>query len=326
MENIVLNNGVKMPQVGLGTFLIPKDQIERTIIEAYDMGYRQFDTAWRYYNEADIYRALKRHGVNREDVFLTTKVNIDALYRGACRYSLKKAINYLTIAPIRKAVEESFKNLNTDYIDLFLIHSPWSMFMNMWRVLEEYYKAGRIRAIGVSSFLPPHLEALAEISDVVPAINQFEISPLNTQKELIQYCKERGIAVEAMSTFSHFRSNEPRKEIIDNELLKTISLKYNKSVVQVVLRWLVQQGIIVIPKTWNPDHLKENIDIYDFTLTVEEIHSIDSLNTNKFLNYNPYTHQKGLPKKYLKWEGFRDMANFPDGYKEVPKWRKMLPF
>ena len=176
----------------------------------------------------------------------------------------------------------------------------------MWKELVGLYKEGRIRAIGVSSFLIPHLEALSEISDVVPAVNQFEISPLNTQKELISYCQERNIAVEAMSTFSHFRSNEPRLEIIENEILLDIAKQHNKSVVQIVLRWLIQQNVIVIPKTWNKIHLKENISIFDFKLSDEECKIIDSMDRGKFLNYNPWSAQDGLPKKYKSNSGFEE--------------------
>ena len=174
----------------------------------------------------------------------------------------------------------------------------------MYKQLTKFYKEGRIRAIGVCSCLPPHLEALKEISDVVPAVNQFEISPLNTQKELIKYCEDRGIQVEAMSTFSHFRSNMPRNEILENVVIQPIAEKYKKSVAQVILRWLIQQKIIVIPKTWNDIHLKENISLFDFALTDEEMIIIDSLDQGKFLNYNPYNAFRGLPKKYKEWKSF----------------------
>lgn len=248
MDYITLNNGVKMPQAGLGTFLIPSDEIERTVITAYDMGYRLFDTAWRYYNEAAIVRALKNHGVNREDVFITTKLNIDALYYGGYKGGLKCFTN-VPCRTIKGAIEESFKNLQTDYIDLFLIHFPWRMYRKMWKVLEGFYKEGQIRAIGVSNFLPPHIEALGDISDIVPAVNQIEISPLNTQDQLVRYCQGKGIAVNAMSTFSHYRSNEPRMEIINHPVIQKIAEAHGKSAVQVVLRWLIQRDIIVIPKT-----------------------------------------------------------------------------
>lgn len=306
MNSIKLNNGIDMPQIGLGTFLIPQEQISRTIGRAYELGYRQFDTAWRYRNEGAIAQALKDNGIKREDVFITTKVNADALYYFGYKYGKHSIFNVRNFKSIRTAVEESFEHLGTDYIDLFLVHWPWPMFLKMYEVLTELYKAGRVRAIGVCSFLPPHLEALKSVSDVVPAVNQFEISPLNTQKQLIQYCQERGIAVEAMSTFSHFRSNTPRTEVTENPVIKEIALNKGKSIVQVVLRWLYQQNIILIPKTWVDAHLQENINIFDFELTPEEMATIDSLDQGKFLNYNPYSILFTLPKKYSTWKGFNN--------------------
>lgn len=225
---------------------------------------------------------------------------------------------------IEQAILKSFDNLDTEYIDLFLIHNPWKIFMDMWEVLEKFYKEGRIRAIGVSNFLQPHIEALSEISDVVPAVNQIEISPLNAQIELTKYCQDRGIAVEAMSTFSHFRSVEPRLEIIEHPLILAIAKKHGKSTVQIVLRWLVQRGIIVIPKTWNMVHLKENISILDFELSVDEMAEITSLNKGRYLNYNPFVAQRGLPKKYRNWEGFKNPDNFTDMFNNFPAWRKWL--
>ena len=304
MEYLTLNNGVQIPKVGLGTFLIPKDRIDETIGAAYDLGYRLFDTAWRYRNEGLIAKALKRHNIKREDVFITTKVNADALYYFGYWYGKHSVFNVRSFKTVSRAIEESFEHLGTDYIDLFLVHWPWPIYRKMYEVLTKFYKAGRIRAIGVCSCLPPHLEALKEVSDVVPAVNQFEISPLNTQKQLIQYCQERGISVEAMSTFSHFRSNEPRMEIIENETIQRIADVHGKTVPQVVLRWLIQQNIIVIPKTWDKDHLKDNISLFDFELTSDEMKIVDSLDKGKFLNYNPYTAFRGLPRKYKNWSGF----------------------
>lgn len=303
MENqpyIILNNGVEMPQIGLGTFLIPKEKLCNTIKEAYQIGYRQFDTAWRYHNECEIAEALRINGIPRNDVFLTTKVNADALYFFKYHYGKHSILNFRNFKSIEKAILESFDNLATDYVDLFLVHWPWPMYGKMYKVLTRLYKEGRIRAIGVSNFTIAHLESLKEVSDVVPAVNQVEISPLNTQKRLIEYCQSNGIAVEAMSTFSHYRSVEPRKEIFDNPILKSIALRNGKSVVQIVLRWMIQQNIIIIPKTWELKHLKENFNITDFELTDDEMASIDSLDTGKCLNYNPYAPHiiKDIPKKY----------------------------
>lgn len=299
MKDIILNNGIKMPQVGLGTFLIPSQELSRTIGEAYELGYRQFDTAWRYYNECDIAKALKEHGINREDVFITTKINADALYPFSYQYGKKRVLNVIRYPKsIYRAILESFNNLQTDYIDLFLVHWPWPIYTKLYKALTKLYKEGRIRAIGVSNCSPAHIEYLREFSDIVPALNQVEISPLNSQGKLVNWCQQNGIAVEAMSTFSHFRSVEPRKEILEDPTLLKIAHVKNKSVVQIVLRWLIQRDIIVIPKTWNLKHLQENIDIFDFQLSDEEMGIIDSLDTGKCYNYDCWGDQAAmsLPK------------------------------
>lgn len=319
MQYVKLGNGVEMPQLGLGTFLIPEDKMTETIRRAFELGYRQFDTAWRYRNEWQIARALRENGIKREDVFITTKVNAHGLYFGGYKHGVRHYLNVRNFKSIKSVIQESFDNLETEYVDLFLIHWPWPIAPKMWEELSRLYNQGRIRAIGVSNFLQPHLEALAEYSDIKPAVNQFEISPLNTQKELIRYCQENGIAVEAMSTFSHFRSVEPRKEIMENTVLKDIALRHNKSVVQVVLRWMLQQNIIMIPKTWEVDHLKENISIFNFELSNDEMHEIDALDEGKFLNYNPLSAQEGLPKKYRNWEGFKEWNKYyqPTGFSRI---------
>lgn len=295
-----LNNGVEIPQVGLGTFLIPKERLSETIGEAYRLGYRQFDTAWRYHNELEIAEALRENGIKREEVFITTKVNADALYRFKYWYGKHRFMNVRNFKSIRQAILESFDNLQTEYVDLFLVHWPWPMYLKMYKELNRLYHEGRIRAIGVSSFTEGHLKSLAEVSDVIPAVNQFEISPLNTQKSLIKFCRKMGVQPEAMSTFSHYRSNEPRKEILENPTLQKIALRKGKTVAQIVLRWLVQQGIAIIPKTWDFNHLKENISLFDFELTQDEMEMIDSLDQGKCLNYNPYAPHimKSIPKHY----------------------------
>lgn len=306
MKKIILNNGVEIPQGGLGTFLIPKEELSRTIAEAYEMGYRLFDTAWRYNNEREIARALKENGINRQDVFITTKINRDAFYVKPYKVGKRRIFNVPNFRSVKSVVEESFENLQTDYIDLFLLHWPYPMKLSqrMYAELTKFYKEGRIRAIGVCSSLPTHFEAYAEVSDVIPAVNQFEISPLNTQKEMIRWNQEHGIVVEAMSTFSHFRSNEPRKEIIENEIILNLADKYNRSPVQIILRWLTQQNIVVIPKTWNTNHLKENISIYDFELSSEDMLLIDSLDKGKFLNYNPYATYNLMQKRFRRKQIF----------------------
>ena len=291
MNTIKLNNGVEMPQQGLGTYLIPNDKLSFTIGKAYEMGYRLFDTAWRYHNEKYIARALKDNHINREDVFITSKYNVVANHKSLWWHG-KNILNIKTRS-VKSVIEESFHDLDTDYIDLYLLHFPYPMYKNIWEAMMEFYEKGRIRAIGVCSCLPPHIEAIRSFFGVTPSVNQFEISPLNCQKHLIEYCHNMGIIPEAMSTFSHYRSIEPRYEIMQNPLLLSIAQRHNKSVVQVVLRWLLQQKIIIIPKTWELDHLKQNISLSDFELSTDEVKMIDSLDEGKFL------------KKFFKaWGGF----------------------
>lgn len=304
MKGIILNNGVEMPQHGYGTYMIPREKLSWAIRTAYEMGYRLFDTAWRYYNEGAIADALKENGIKREDVFITSKFNADSVCKFGYHSAKLSVLNRLRKETIHNAIEESFKNLRTDYIDLYLIHWPYDFWKDIWEEMLKFYEQGRFRAIGVCSFLPPQIEALKSISDIVPAVNQFEISPLNTQKELIKWCKARGIAVESMSTFSHFRSVEPRLELMNHEKLLPLAEKYGKSVVQVVFKWLLQQDVIIIPKTWDYNHMLENISLWDFTISDEDMAIIDSIDKGHFLNYDPYTAKKGYKKYFKRWQGF----------------------
>ena len=313
MEYTILNNGVKMPMVGLGTFQIPENKFEETIKYAYELGYRKFDTAWKYGNEKTIATTLKQLGIKREDIFITTKINIDALYYGGYKVGKKSLFNIRNTRSIKDVIKMSFDNLDTDYIDLFLIHWPWPIpiAQKIYKVLTAMYKEGNIKAIGVCSSLPPHIQALKDVSDVVPAVNQFEISPFNTQKKLISFCEEQKIQVEAMSTFSHFRDTTVRKDIFENEDLKSIAKKHSKTVAQIILKWLLQQGISIIPKSTSYAHLKDNINLEDFVLSDDDVSIIDSLDKGKFLNYNPYitinypcTLYGNVPRKYQEWKGF----------------------
>lgn len=299
--------------VGLGTFQIPLDQLSRVVGQAYEAGYRMFDTAWRYRNEGALAQAFHDNGIKREDVFISTKCNANALFFKGCHAGKKGYFDVRNFKSFRSVIMNSFESLRTDYIDLFLVHWPWPIpvAQRLYSELTELYKEGKIKAIGVCSSLPPHLDAYGDASDIVPAVNQFEINPLNTQKQLIKYCQDRGICVEAMSTFSHFRNTETRKEIVNNETIAPIAEKYGKSIPQVILRWLVQQGIVVIPKSSNPERLKENISIFDFCLTSEEMASIDGLDQGHFLNYDPYETlarpywvRGKFPAKYRDWKGF----------------------
>ena len=222
------------------------------------------------------------------------------MYFGGYKVGKRSLLNIRNFRSVKSVIQESFDNLKTDYIDLFLLHwiHPLDLTLRMYEELTKLYHDGRIHAIGVCSSLPAHFTAYADVSDVVPAVNQFELSPLNTQKQLIKYCQDKGVCVEAMSTFSHFRSNEPRKEVVENPTILKIAENHGKSAVQVVLRWLIQQGIAIIPKTWNHKHLVENISLDDFELSQEEMAMIDSLDQGKYLNYDPTPWVKKMPEKY----------------------------
>lgn len=307
MDNFILSNGIEMPKEGMGTYLIEKDNLPFLLMEAYNMGYRKFDTAWRYKNERIITDTFfKKNGLKRENVFITTKVNQSGMflfgYHGTSDF-IHRAAN-IRYRGVKKAIQASFDNLGLDYVDLFLVHAACAWYLEMYEELTRLYKQGRIRAIGVSSFLPPHIESLKEVSDIVPMVNQFEISPLNTQKDLIKYCQDNGIVPEAMSTLSHYHSNEVRKEIVENETIVKIAMTHGKSPAQIVWRWLYQQGVSIIPKSRVVEHLQENISIFDFELSEGEMNSIDKLDGGKFLNYDIYPKLKYLPKKYQGWKGF----------------------
>lgn len=304
MKNIKLNNGVEMPQHGFGTFLLPKDKFSKTIGKAYELGIRQFDTAWRYRNEGDLAQALKDNGIERRDVFITTKFHADSVCRFGWHSAQLSFLNKFRKNSIREAIKTSIGNLGTEYVDLYLMHWPYDFWEEIWTEMARAREDGLVRAIGVCSFLPPHFMALESIGGIVPAVNQFEISPLNTQKPLIAYCRTRGVAVEAMGTFSHFRSVEPRMELLNNETLLAIAEKHGKSVVQIVLRWMLQQDIIIIPKTWEENHIRENAFLYDFSLAKDEMAAIDGLDGGRFLNYKPETAVLGYKKWFRRWRGW----------------------
>ncbi len=308
-----MNNGVKMPMVGLGTFKIPLEKMDDVIGWAYSDGYRMFDTALKYGNESHIASALRKNGIKREDIFITTKCDVEFFFANGLHGGKRGWLDIRNFKSIKKVILKSFDNLKTDYVDLFLVHWPWPipLAQEIYAELVRMQKDGRIRAVGVCSSLPPHLDAFVDATGVVPAMNQFEISPLNTQKKLIKYCQERGICVEAMSTFSHYHTTETRKNIVENETIAPIAERHGKSIPQVILRWLVQQGVIVIPKSSNRDRLKENISIFDFELTSEEKGIIDGLDQGRFLNYKPdvtltkpYWIRGRVPEKYRGWNGF----------------------
>lgn len=282
MDMYKLKNGILIPKIGFGTAALPKDAVESIIGSAYDNGYRLFDTAWHYFVEEELGRAFQSLNIRRDEIFLTSKLHFDDLYP----WGYKKQLT-IPVKSIRKAFDQSCKRLKTDYLDLYLIHFPFRNYLHMWEEIQKIYETGRVRAIGVCSFEKEHLESLKNNFDVFPDINQFEISPYNTRKGLIHFCQREGIQVEAYSAFGVGRNKDVVPEIMSNIVLKDVAHKYGKSVAQVILRWLIQQNIIVIPRSKNPIRQKENIDVFNFSLNEEEMSIIDDLNIGRFVYTNP---------------------------------------
>ncbi len=254
-----LNNGVEMPILGLGVYEA-KEETVNAVKCALQTGYRHIDTAAFYGNEEDVGRGVRESGIARNEIFITTKVWNSDMRAGTQR----------------EAFEKSLKKLSLDYIDLYLVHWPVpDKYKETWKILEQLYQEGLVRAIGVSNFEISHLEDLLADAKVVPAVNQIEIHPRNTRKELISYCEGKGIVCEAWSPLG-------AGTLLKNELLLKIGEKHQKSSAQVMLRWDLQQGILTIPKSTNPNRIRENADIFDFELTKEEMNTIDSLNQNQF--------------------------------------------
>ncbi|MHA2036492.1 MAG: aldo/keto reductase [Promethearchaeota archaeon] len=261
-----LNNGAKIPYLGLGTWDLRGREAYRAVLWSFDLGYRLIDTAALYGNETEIGEAIKDTIIPREELFLTTKVwNTDQGYN--------RALN---------AFEKSLKRLKVDYVDLYLIHWPVSGLRNeTWKALEKIYESGKTRAIGVSNFTIRHLKEIIETSETIPTVNQIEFSPFLFQEELMQFCKSHEIVVEAYTPLTRGRK-------FDNETVKTLANKYNKSPAQVLIRWGLQHDIIEIPKSGNKQHLRENAEVFDFTLNKEEMLQLNGLNEDYRLVDDPH--------------------------------------
>ncbi len=266
MNNVVLNNGVTMPVLGFGVYQITEaEECERSVYEALRTGYRLIDTAAAYQNEGAVGRAIKRSGVAREEVFVTTKLWIqDAGYESA-----------------KKAFDRSLQRLQLDYLDLYLIHQPYGDVYGSWRAMEELYREGKVRAIGVSNFQPDRLMDLIVHNEVVPAVNQVETHPFNQQVEAQQFMREHGVQIESWGPFAEGRNN-----IFGNELLLSVAGKYDKTVAQVILRWLTQREVVVIPKSVRKERIVENFRIFDFELSAEDMAAIATLDTKESLFFD----------------------------------------
>lgn len=259
MQKVVLNNGVEMPVLGFGVFQVTDlNECERSVADAINVGYRLIDTAASYGNEEAVGKAIKSSGVNRADLFITTKLWIQSKgYEGA-----------------KLSFENSLKRLDLDYLDLYLLHQPLGDVYGAWRALEELYKEGRVRAIGVSNFHPDRLIDLIVHNEIVPAVNQIETHPFNQQIETQQFLEENNVQIESWGPFA-----EGKNDIFNNELLLSIAGKYNKTVAHVILRWLIQRNVVAIPKSVRKERMEENFNIFDFNLSVTDMEAIKSLDT-----------------------------------------------
>lgn len=270
MEYITLNNGVKMPKVGFGVYQVTdQNECRQAVLDAIDVGYRLIDTAQAYGNEEAVGEAIKMSGVDRKDLFITTKVWIS-------NYGYEKA---------KMSVEESLKKMQLDYLDLVLLHQPFNDYHGAYQALVDLYKEGKIKAIGVSNFYPDRLVDMAIFSEITPAINQVEVNVFHQQKEAQVYNEKYGVQLEAWAPFAEGRNN-----MFSNPELKAIGEKYGKTVAQVILRWLVQRNIVPLSKSVKKSRMEENINIFDFELSKEDMDKISEMDKKEssfFSHYDP---------------------------------------
>ena len=281
MQTVKLNNGVEIPILGFGVFQIADpSECERSVVDAIQAGYSHIDTAASYQNEEAVGRGIKHSGIAREKLFITTKLWIQSQgYEGTL-----------------KAFERSRKRLQLDYVDLYLIHQPYGDVYGEWRAMEELYQQGKIRAIGVSNFQPDRIMDLMIYNQITPAINQIEVNPFQQQIDTQRFLQDNSVMVEAWAPFAEGRNN-----IFQNEILLSIAARHNKSVAQVILRWLVQRGIIALAKSTRKERMMENISVFDFELSAEDVAAIATLDTKTssfFDHRNP---------EMVKWLGNRKL-------------------
>ena len=270
MKDVMLNNGIKMPIAGFGVFQIPDlEECERAVLDAIEVGYRLIDTAQAYGNEEAVGRAIQKTSVPREELFITTKVWIsNAGYEKA-----------------KGSIEESLKKMQLDYLDLVLIHQPVGDYYGTYRAMEELYKEGKIKAIGVSNFYPDRLVDICLFNEVIPAVNQVEVNVFHQQKEAEKVMTKYQVQMQAWAPFA-----EGRNDMFNQPLLKEIGNRYNKTVAQVILRWLTQRGIVVLAKSTHKSRIEENVNIFDFELSEQEMQMIAELDEKEssfFSHYDP---------------------------------------
>ncbi|MBS4956149.1 MAG: aldo/keto reductase [Clostridium sp.] len=265
MEFVTLNNGVKMPLLGYGVYQISKEECEACVINAIKVGYRLIDTAQSYFNEESVGNAIEKCGVPREELFITTKVWIS-------NYGYDKT---------RESVLNSMKKLKVDYLDLVLLHQPFGDYYGAYHALEDLYNAGKLRAIGVSNFYPDRLSDICAFNEITPQINQVETNPFNQQIEAQENMIKNNVQIEAWAPFG-----EGRNDMFNNTTLKKIADKYEKSVAQVILRWLTQRGVVALAKSVNLNRMQENFNIFDFKLSDEDMDTMKNLDTKNSLFFN----------------------------------------
>ena len=270
MEFATLNNGLKMPMAGVGTFLLTPDEAEASVLSALQCGYRLIDTANAYVNEKAVGRAIKKSGVDRKDIFLETKL-WPAFYEQA------------------DAVDKTLARLDTDYIDLLLIHQPAGNYVAGYKLMEKAYQEGKVKAIGLSNFTPAQIQEILDLCEVKPAVLQTEVHPYSQEKELKEFLAKEGIVIQAWYPLGH-----GDKALIQEPLFTRLGKKYGKSNAQIILRWHIQDGNIVIPGSKNPEHIRDNFDLFDFSLTDEEMAQISAMDQKK----RYYTSTPEMLKKY----------------------------
>ena len=267
MQTVKLSNGIEMPILGYGVYQVTPEECERCVSDALSVGYRMVDTAQAYYNEEGVGRAVKKSGIPREELFLVTKVWISN-----AGYEKAKA-----------SIDESLRKLQTDYIDLLLIHQPFNDYYGTYRAMEEAYKAGKLRAIGVSNFYPDRFIDLAEFCDIKPMVNQVETHVFNQQRRPQEIMKEYGTQIMSWGPFA-----EGRNDFFTNPVLKAIGEKYGKSVAQTALRFLIQRDVVVIPKSTHKERMEQNLDVFDFSLSAEDMETIGKLDKGESLFFSHY--------------------------------------
>lgn len=257
MEYTTLNNGIKMPMAGIGTFLLTPDQAESAVLEALKDGYRLIDTANAYVNEKAVGRAMKKSGLDRIEIFLETKL-------------------WPSFYEQEDAVEKTLERLDTNYIDLLLIHQPSGNYVAGYRLMEKAYKEGKVKAIGLSNFTKEQIQEILDLCEVKPTVLQTEVHPYFQEKELKEFLDKEGIKIQAWYPLGHGDA-----ALLEEPVIAELGKKYQKSTAQIILRWHIQAGTIVIPGSKNPEHIKDNFDLFDFALTDEEMEQIEKLDKNK---------------------------------------------